>query len=265
MDKKITRAFIDNNYFMGNALGPQTVVVRQVIGERETQKVLDIHVRVPDRKPAIEQIIDVFVKNLKVLHIDVITDRIVVRGELEVKAIYVADLPDQPVHAVELKHYKFSQEVDIPGARRGMDAEASVSVDFVDYDVAEYTRAYKYKNYEHINCFDPCEEEEDDEDECPEECAEEVIEEVLPVVETKCEVLAELATREFDVSIVLSITAKVMTDRELILGAIEEPQPVMPVVPPPAPPKPKPAAKPATKKPAPPPAPKPKLPMKPKG
>lgn len=125
--------------------GPQSMIVRQVIGEREKQKVLDLHICVPHNKPAVEQIVDVFVKDVEVSCIDVITDRVIVRGELEVKAIYVACLPDQPVHAIEVKHYKWTQDIDIPGARRGMDADAGVVVEFVDYDVEECTRAYKHK------------------------------------------------------------------------------------------------------------------------
>lgn len=125
--------------------GPQSMIVRQVIGEREKQKVLDLHICVPHHKPAIEQIVDVFVKDVEVSCIDVITDRVIVRGELEVKAIYVACLPDQPVHAIEVKHYKWTQDIDIPGARRGMDADAGVIVEFVDYDVEECSRAYKHK------------------------------------------------------------------------------------------------------------------------
>ena len=125
--------------------GPQSMIVRQVIGEREKQKVLDLHICVPHNKPAVEQIVDVFVKDVEVSCVDVITDRVIVRGELEVKTIYVACLPDQPVHAIEMKHYKWTQDIDIPGARRGMDADAGVIVEFVDYDVDECSRAYKHK------------------------------------------------------------------------------------------------------------------------
>lgn len=193
---------------LGVQTGPQTIIVRQVIGEQEAQKVLDIHVRVPPAKPAIEQIVDVFVKDVEINTVDVITDKVIVRGEFEIKAIYVACLPDQPVHAVEIKSYKWSQDIPIPGARKGMDADASVTVEFVDYDINEYTRAYKYK-YEDA-CDDPCDDDAYEyhqhhhhhhHDECEEEAAEE-----------------EECTREFDVSVVLKIVAKVLTDREVQIG-----------------------------------------------
>jgi acetolactate synthase small subunit len=57
------------------------IIVRQVIGEKEKQKVLDIHVVVPEQKPSIEQIVDVFVKDVDVHSVDVITDKVIVRGD----------------------------------------------------------------------------------------------------------------------------------------------------------------------------------------
>lgn len=178
------------------------IIVRQVIGEQEQQKVLDIHVVVPDQKPAIEQIIDVFVKDVEVNSIDVITDKVIVRGDLEVKAIYVACLPEQSVHAVELKNVKWTQDIPLAGARKGMDADASVVVEFVDYDVNDMTRAYRHK-YGTMNYTD-------DDDECDDSCNATAGEATVPD-ETGC-------TREFDVSIVLKITAKVLADREIQIG-----------------------------------------------
>ncbi|MDL2280551.1 DUF3794 domain-containing protein [Selenomonadales bacterium OttesenSCG-928-I06] len=213
-DKKLRAYMTNKKGSLSLPAGPQTVVVRQVIGEQERQKVLDVQIKVPERKPAIEQIVDVFVKNLKVLRVDVINDRVIVRGDLEIKAIYVAALPQQPVHAVEVKHYKFTQEVDIPGARKGMDAEANVVVEFVDYNVAEYTRAYKYKNFENMDsncsCNSYC-------DSCDDYCSDDC--EDTPVCDEEDTCPCE-DTREFDVSIVLKIVAKVMADREVVVGYI---------------------------------------------
>lgn len=190
-------------------LGVQTgpIIVRQVIGERMRQKVLDIHVVVPERKPSIEQIVDVFVKDVEVLNVEVITDKVIVRGEFEIKAIYVAALPEQPVHAVEIKHYKWTQDIEIPGARRGMDADASVVVEFVDYDVDHHTRAYKHK-YGNI---DDC----DDYD--PDDCDDHHHDDCGHHHDDDCDHHHHhhRICREFDVSVVLKITAKVMADREV--------------------------------------------------
>ena len=207
MDDKDLRATGDP-CTLGVQTGP--IIVRQVIGEKMRQKVLDIHVVVPDRKPSIEQIVDVFVKEVEVTNVEVITDKVIVRGEFEIKAIYVANLPDQPVHAVEIRHYKWTQDIDLPGARRGMDADASVLVEFVDYDIEDddhchhhhHHRAYQYKyGGKHHNDCEPCEDEDDDDDD---DCH-----------GHDCH---DRDLREFDVSVVLKITAKVMADREVTLG-----------------------------------------------
>lgn len=184
-----------NQCTLGASTG--TIIVRQVIAEKEKQKALDIHVVVPDAKPSIEQIVDVFVKDVDINSIDVITDKVIVRGDFEIKAIYVACLPDQPVHAVEIKHYRWTLDIDMPGARKGMDAEATVDVEYVDYDVNECTRAYKYKNYDTDNTCDDC-----DDDTCD---------------TTTCED-DDGCTREFDVSVVLRVNAKVLADREVQLS-----------------------------------------------
>lgn len=207
---------------LGAETGPQTIIVRQVVGEKEKQKVLDIHVVVPAAKPAIEQIVDVFVKEVEINCVDVITNKVIVRGEFEIKAIYVACLPDQPVHAVEIKHYKWTQDIDMPGARKGMDADASVVVEFVDYEVDEHTRAYKYK-YEDMNNNNP---HDDDEDDCDDnhddhdDCDDDHSHGCGGHNNNHHHHHHHHCTRDFDVSIVLKITAKVLTDREVQIGGM---------------------------------------------
>ncbi len=119
---------------LGAQAGPQSIVVRQLVGENETQCTLDVCVRVPRRKPAIEQVIDVFIKKLCINDVDIIHNKVIVCGDFEIKAIYVACLPDQPVHAVEVRRVRFTADVPIWGAMCGMDADASVMVEYVDYD-----------------------------------------------------------------------------------------------------------------------------------
>jgi len=216
VDDKDMRQVV-NHCTLGAETGPQTIIVRQVVGEKEKQKVLDIHIVVPDRKPAIEQIVDVFVKEVEINCVDVITDKVIVRGEFEIKAIYVACLPDQPVHAVEIKHYKWTQDIDIPGARKGMDADASVIVEFVDYDVDECSRAYKYKYEDMTN--DECDNHEDHDDECDDECDDDH-DHGCHGNNHKHHHHHHKCTREFDVSVVLKITGKVMTDREVQIGGM---------------------------------------------
>lgn len=199
---------------LGVQAGPQTIVVRQVVGEQEQQKVLDVSVAVPGPKPAIEQIIDVFVKNVEINSVDLITDKVIVRGDLEIKAIYVACVADQSVHAVEVNNVKWTQDIPILGARRGMDADASVVVEFVDYDVSPATHAYRHK-YGSMNYI------QDDDDSCCGQTAPQITCPQPPPVCPPEEEHGEAGcAREFNVSIVLRITAKVLTDREVQVGGV---------------------------------------------
>jgi len=210
---------------LGAETGPQTIVVRQVIAEKEDQQALDIHVVVPDTKPAIEQIVDVFVKNLEINSIDVITDKIIIRGDFEVKAVYVAALPNNPVHAIEIKHYRWTEALDLVGARSWMDGDASVVIEFVDYDVDEYTRAYKYK-YEDMAHDDQCDsapdhgcddDDDDDDDGCDDHHGHKHHHH-------------HHACREFDVSVVLKFVGKVIANREIQIGGTTT-TPTMPTTP----------------------------------
>lgn len=231
----------------GYSAGPKSIVVQQVLGERTVQKSLDVHVVVPRHKPAIEQIVDVFVKKLCITSVDIIPNKVVVRGEFEVKALYVACKPRQPVHAVEVWPIRFTAHADISGARRGMDAEANVKVEFVDYDCAEHTRAQWYKkkgdnyddcddDYEHDHHHYECDDDYDDyDDDCdcdyhhkykpktlkkhkfPHKCKSDCHCDHDHHHHCKPHKPPRRCTRRFDVSVVLRITAKVMTDREVML------------------------------------------------
>lgn len=114
--------------------GPETIEVEQVLGAEMAQRVVEFDMFVPAQKPDIEQVVDVYVKELEITKIDVIPDKVVVRGELEVKVMYVADLPNQPVHAFERKHIRWTRDIEIDGAEPDMKATADVSVEFVDFD-----------------------------------------------------------------------------------------------------------------------------------
>lgn len=219
MDEKDLRWTNMKECTMGVETGPQTIIVRQVIGEAEAQKVQDIQIRVPDQKPPIEQIVDVIVKNVCITDVDVIHDKIIVRGDYEIKAIYVACLPDQPVHAVEIKHQRFTQDVVVPGARRGMDADATVTIEFVDFDFDTSPhdtdeRGYKY----HDDDYETPDETPDENTSCESPCE--------SPCETPCEEKKKChhhhhhkcCTRHFDVSVVLKVVAKVYADREIMIG-----------------------------------------------
>ena len=215
---------------LGVQAGPQTIVVRQVIGEAEAQKSLDFHICVPRHKPAIEQVIDAFVKKLRVTDVRIIPNKVIVCGDFEIKAIYVACLPDQPVHAVELRRVRFTVDVPIWGARCGMDADASVYVEYVDYDCPHH-RAKPFHGkgkYGHGHCddgHDHCGHGHDHCDDEHEHCGYHDHEEHChhdhkPCCKPNCAPChcpEEKCFREFDVAVVLKVVVKVMGDREIVI------------------------------------------------
>lgn len=261
--------------------GPKPMVVNQIVGIGETQKSLDIHVRVPRRKPAIEQIVDVFIKRPCITHVEVLTGRVIVRGYFEAKTVYVACMPSQPVHGLEARHIRFTAEVPICDARCGMDADASVFVEYVDYECDHSCRAHwhkqweryyreqerhykqpkyfkddcgcddkppkKYPPHKHHDCFDDdyCDDKppkkhpshkhhdcfDDDYDDCDDnnyehhkkhhDCDEDYGHGHHHHHQDDCHCPPKKkprkCCREFDISIVLRVTAKVMTCREIML------------------------------------------------
>ena len=114
--------------------GMETIQVEQVLGANSAQRVIELDMYVPAQKPDIEQIVDVYVKEVCIRDIDVIPDKVIVRGELEVKIMYVADLPNQPVHAFERKNIRWTRDIEVPGAVKDNAATADVAIEFVDYD-----------------------------------------------------------------------------------------------------------------------------------
>ena len=65
--------------------GMEKIEVEQVLAAEMRQKVVEGDMIVPSQKPDIHQVVDVYVKDVKISSIDVICNKVIVRGELEVK------------------------------------------------------------------------------------------------------------------------------------------------------------------------------------
>lgn len=203
--------------------GPQCIVVNQVIGEQTIQKVIEVHLVVPQSKPAIEQVVDVMVKHLCITEVEVIPCKVIVRGHFELKALYVACLPSQPVHAIEARHVRFTAAADIPGAHHGLDADAHAVVEYVDYSTRRHPfyrlrspgKNPKWKKHHHYP-QEPDYEEDD--------CADDDKPDCKPKHKPHCKPKHKHChpahcCREIDVTVIIAIRVKVTTDREIILYA----------------------------------------------
>jgi len=112
----------------------EKIKVEQIIAAGSAQRVLEINITVPPEKPPIEQVIKMVVKNLEVTNVKVIPNKVIITGEFDVKVMYVADLPDQPVHAVEIENYKFTKDIPLEGVTTDMDAQGDAVLEYSDYD-----------------------------------------------------------------------------------------------------------------------------------
>ncbi|MGB9802907.1 SPOCS domain-containing protein [Desulfofundulus sp.] len=107
--------------------------IDHVVGEDSTQVVLRDTFETPDPKPDVEKIIDVTVQEVKVTETKIISDKVIVRGYVDVNVVYVAKKPDQTVHALE-RRLHFRTFVEVKGAREGMDVDVRPVVEYVSAD-----------------------------------------------------------------------------------------------------------------------------------
>lgn len=74
-----------------------------VVGQRMVQVVISDIIDIPRQKPPAQKALDCDVLETRIIETELLpgADKVIIRGESDVKAIYVADKPTQPVHAVE--------------------------------------------------------------------------------------------------------------------------------------------------------------------
>jgi spore coat assembly protein SafA len=120
---------------MGVRLEKELVKVDQVVGEDKAQTVVEGLIVLPYGKPDIERVLSVEAEvNTENLDINVIDDKVVIEGAIDVEALYVGKVPaeSQPVHFVE-GTVDFSIFVKIPGARKNMDVKVKARVEHVQF------------------------------------------------------------------------------------------------------------------------------------
>ncbi|MBC7105124.1 MAG: DUF3794 domain-containing protein [Firmicutes bacterium] len=103
--------------------------VDRVVGEATRQVVLREVAEAPPGKPDVAKVVDVVATDVRVTHVEVLKDKVLWRGFVDLKVVYVADLPDQPVHVFE-RRLGFSTAADVPGAQPGMRAIIRHTLEF---------------------------------------------------------------------------------------------------------------------------------------
>lgn len=109
------------------------VKINNLVGEETVQAVIENDVIVPDVKPDILRIIhiggDVYPVELQVEQ-----DRVTVKGRVKYKVLYACEDETQPVRSM-LSTVDFSQSVFFAGAKSGMKAFTTPSIQYISHDL----------------------------------------------------------------------------------------------------------------------------------
>lgn len=113
----------------------ETLKLEHVVGEMSKQAVVQGDFHVPEPKPGIEKIISID-KTVKVTKEEVIKNKVIIEGYLNLQVVYVACDPGQPVHHTHVR-LDFTQFVEIDGAEPGMTARVKVKVEDIQGKVKD--------------------------------------------------------------------------------------------------------------------------------
>ncbi|MCT4593279.1 MAG: DUF3794 domain-containing protein [Anaeromicrobium sp.] len=107
--------------------------IDQILGEGDTQVLVEGDILVPDVKPDISNILcadgDVIVTKR-----ESVQDKIIVDGVVNFKILYKSDGGDYSVYSMNASA-GFSQNIDIPGTAVGMNEEVSCHIEHIDFDI----------------------------------------------------------------------------------------------------------------------------------
>ncbi|MBF7082664.1 DUF3794 domain-containing protein [Desulfallas sp. Bu1-1] len=105
--------------------------VEQLIGEGTSQVVVRESFETPDTKPCPEKVLNVSIDETKVTEKKIIKNKVITRGYVDIKIIYVSAKPDQAVHAMH-QRLNFRTFVEIKGAVEGMDVTVKPAVEYIN-------------------------------------------------------------------------------------------------------------------------------------
>jgi LysM repeat protein len=105
----------------------------QVIGEEMTQAMVEGDVVVPDSKPDVDKILSVD-GSVLITDKEVVDDRVILEGVVNVKALYVSAEGALPLHYME-GSFGFTQQMELPGINNRMDAEVHAGIEHLDSDI----------------------------------------------------------------------------------------------------------------------------------
>ncbi len=103
-----------------------------VAAQGSRQILLEQKLPFPPDCPPPEKVLDSDAR-LEICSVRVLTDQVLVEGQVQLQMLYVALLPEQPVHRLNLS-FSFSDFVEVPGARNWMKVRHYLYLEHLDLD-----------------------------------------------------------------------------------------------------------------------------------
>ncbi|KAF1085852.1 LysM domain protein [Sporotomaculum syntrophicum] len=173
--------------------------VEHVVGDDSAQVVVRETFETPDPKPCPEKVLNISIEEIKITEEKIIRDKVITKGYVDVKIVYVSAKPDQAVHAMH-QRLNFRTFVEIKGALNGMDVDVKPMVEYINAEAADdcdvnveaviKIRVRVTETLRRSVCADLVEDEDEEEEE--EECP---VGEVIDYTIKSGETLFELARR----------------------------------------------------------------------
>ncbi|QZY55462.1 DUF3794 and LysM peptidoglycan-binding domain-containing protein [Crassaminicella profunda] len=107
--------------------------IDQVIGEGDTQALVEGEILVPDVKPDISRILSVD-GNINITGKEAVADKIVVDGVVNFKILYASEGGEYPIYSMNASA-GFSQNIDIAGTAGEMDIQVIADVEHIDFNI----------------------------------------------------------------------------------------------------------------------------------
>jgi len=149
--------------------------IEHVIGEDSSQVVVRETFETPEPKPCPEKVLNVSIEEVKITEKRIIKDKVITKGYVDVKIVYVSSEPDQAVHAMH-QRLNFRTFVEIKGAVNGMDVDVKPMVEYINAEAHDCdvnieavikVRARVTETLRRSVCAELVEEEEEPTEECP--------------------------------------------------------------------------------------------------
>ncbi len=91
----------------------------------------------PSQKPDIDKVKEVIASDVIIKDVDVIKDKVLIKGEIEFEILYTAMNKDQSMHMIHRK-VPFKTFIDVPGARANDHADIDVEVEWANAKLNEH-------------------------------------------------------------------------------------------------------------------------------